>query len=264
MARGAWADPKTVADLFPLTPKQLGQTAAAEAEAETATEPFLQALLIRIDHFDQSTQMEVLVPMLVGHTRALDCLAYHSIAAIRVMRDMDALTAVRRLITCATTCPWNPAFYWIRDGGFFFPFGIAASGSTLVSTDPFHCDEVTTVAMHHLCSQMVFRKADPYSHFGSITATPDSMSQNLAAEVFEPFRLPLVFHIVTKLIDLAPGHLQMRMLTIVVAHLDRTLPFYARLHSLLNDVAEWLESKTEGAAKTTLVSLLAEAHAQRK
>lgn len=264
MERGAPLEVRSVTDLFPLTPKQLGQKAADEAENETATEAFLKALIIRIDQFDVSTQMEVLVPMVIGHTRILDCIAYHSIAAVRVMRDMDALTAVRRLITCATTCPWNPAFYWIRGGGFFFPFGIAQPGSTLVSADPFHCDEVSTSAMHMLCRQMVFRKSDPYSHFGSITATPDSMSRNLGAEVFEPFRLPLVFHIVTKLIDMSPGNLQMRMLTIIAAHLDRSLPFYGRLHDLLNDVADWLENKTEGGAKTTLVGLLAEAHAQRK
>lgn len=256
--------PRSVTSLLDRTAKQLGRDAAEEAEKETETEEFMMAMLIRIDHFDASMRMEVLVPMVVGHSRALDCIAYHTLAAIRVLRSVDALKAVRQMITCVTTFPWNPAFYAIKDGGFFFPFGIAAPGSTMVSADPFHCDGIMTCALHHLCQQMVFRNADPYTHCGSMTGTHDSMSRNLGAEVFEPFRLPLVFHIITKLIDLTPGDLQIRMLTVVVAHLDRSLPFYVRLHDLLNDVAVWIESKTEGMARTTLASLLEEAHRQRK
>lgn len=250
---------RSVRDISDISAADLGRALVSETRKEKHSEAFLAASIVRMYQFDASLRMRALVPAVVGHVKALDAYVYHSIAALVAMNGKAPFQAFREMIVCAATAPWNPAFYAVKEGGSFYPFGIAGPGSTMVSASAMHADAVTTIGMYMICDQTQHRVADPYSYCTSIQTTLDSATANHGAEVFEPFRLPLLYHLIVKSVDLSPGNLQMQILSVVVACLPRDLPFYGRMEALLNDLADALAGQKEADSAKVTESLLAEA-----
>lgn len=227
-----------------------------DASADPNISPdLLKAALMRIDMFDKSKQMEALVPIIFGHIKALDAFAYSSIPALIHMRERDPFENVRSLLLCACTYPWNPAFYSMKTGSLFYPFGIGAPGSTLVSVRVFQTDVVTNIGLYMILDQMTQRYANPYSHNATITASMDYVTVNHGAEVFEPFRPALVFHLILKLVDMSPGRLQAAILLVCISCIPKDLWFYSNIMEALNEVADSI-MKNHSMKGTDLTEML--------
>lgn len=254
----------TARELESHDPITIGKLLVESAAEPNVSPDLLKAAIIRIDRFDRSLQMEALVPMVFGHIKALDACAYSSVPSLIYMRERTPFENLRMMLLCASTYTWNPAFYAMKSGGLFYPFGISGPGSTLISFRVFQTDVVTTAGMYMILDQMTQRHANPYSHYTSITAAFDYVTVNHGARVFEPFRPALVFHLILKLIDMTPGYIQSVMLATAVSCLPRDLWFYSRIMGCLEKVADAILQKSSLDGTKMTEQLLSDAFKSKK